>query len=612
MEEPSITEELETVTVRILEVGAQNQEGHERATSRPPSEIRGVKRPAEDEDMDNARGEGDGGDAETMTETPAALSKNQQKKLKRQKRWEEKKLHMKEKRKEKRHDRKERKKLEREAEIAAAAEGREPALGQPPKRDPGKRAQVPVSVIIDCQFEKYMMEKELVSLCSQVTRCYSENKNSQFPVHLFVSSYSGAMKTRYETALANQHQNWKGIHFREGDFMEVAKEAKELMASPRGGKTIELLERGRDASLSFVVPVQDGKRPKKSTPVVETEAEDVDRSVVYLTADSPYTLNCLEPNTCYVIGGIIDKNREKGLCYKIARERNVRTAKLPIGEFMVMQSRHILATNHVMDIILKYLELGNWADAFMRVIPTRKGGKLKEDDDATTEADQAEGRDENNVENGGTGAGAEQREQEDEEIVDRDAAQGSRAPVGTAESEGLDAQQPEVEGANADEGLQKNVLGQKEWSAPPVEREEIRDPVGTAEGSREADPTSHPAHLSIIWLPVIEGMCVEVSGSITSGSSKKFPFAVATSMLLPDIITFDTTGSVSTRSRTRQGCSTCTGPRSFFNVPLISGEHLKPTRNDEMIDSVKQSRLGTPLCLVSADKYPLATMGVSA
>ncbi|RYP65588.1 hypothetical protein DL771_008242 [Monosporascus sp. 5C6A] len=494
MEEPSTSNGLETIAVKILEVEAQNQEGHERATSGTPSETRGVKRPAEDEDVDDARSEANGGDAETTAEASAALSKNQQKKLKRQKRWEEKKLHMKEKRKEKRHDRKARKKLEREAEIAAAAaEGREPALGHPPKRAPGKRAQVPVSVIIDCQFEKYMMEKELVSLCSQVTRCYSENKSSQFPVHLFVSSYSGAMKTRYETAMENQHRNWKGIHFREGDFMDVAKEAKELMASPQGGKTTELLERGRDASLSFAVPVQDGKKPRKSTPVVETEAEDVDRSVVYLTADSPYTLNRLEPNTCYVIGGIIDKNREKGLCYKIARERKVRTAKLPIGEFMVMQSRHILATNHVMDIMLKYLELGNWADAFMRVIPTRKGGKLKEDDDATTEADQAEGREENNVENGGTGAGTEQRKQEDVEMVDGDAAQGNRVPVGTAESEGLDAQQPELEGANADEGLQKNALGQKEWSAPPVEREEIRDPVGTAAGSREVDPVSFSA-----------------------------------------------------------------------------------------------------------------------
>ncbi|RYP19438.1 hypothetical protein DL766_008448 [Monosporascus sp. MC13-8B] len=484
MDEPSTTNRLKTVAAEKAEVEAQSPEGHKSATGRTPREISGVKRPAEDEDVDGARGEANGGGADTTTETPAALSKNQQKKLKRQKRWEEKKLQMKEKRKEKRHDRKERKKLEREAEIAAAAaEGREPALGQPPKRDPGKRAQVPVSVIIDCQFEKYMMEKELVSLCSQVTRCYSENKNSQFPVHLFVSSYGGAMKARYETALENQHQHWKGIRFREGDFMEVSKEAKELMASPQGGKTTELLEKGRDSSLTFVVPVQDGRKPKKSTPIVETEAEGVDKSVVYLTADSPYTLNYLEPNTCYVIGGIIDKNREKGLCYKIARERNVRTAKLPIGEFMVMQSRHILATNHVMDIMLKYLELGNWADAFMRVIPTRKGGKLKEDDDATTEADQAEGREENNAENGGAGAGTEPRKREDVEMVNGDAAQRSRAPVGTVESEGLNAQQPEVGAVNADEGLQKNVLGQKEWSAPPVEQEGIQDPVGTVAGS---------------------------------------------------------------------------------------------------------------------------------
>ncbi|OTA80249.1 hypothetical protein M434DRAFT_86596 [Hypoxylon sp. CO27-5] len=321
----------------------------------------GLKRPlpsdVSSDHVDRKRNKGENdpeeGKDDSSTDAPP-LSKNQLRKLRRQKMWEEKKKEKRDVRKQKRRDKKERKLLEREAEIAAAAaEGREPILEEKPHREPV--IKVPVTVIIDCQFEKYMMEKELVSLGNQVTRCYSDNKNAKHPVHLFISSYGGQMKKRNETVLNNQHKNWKNIHFVEGDFVDAAAEAKTLMNE---------------------------MKKQKTAPAPEPEADDVDKSIVYLTADSPYTIDRLEPNTCYVIGGLIDKNREKGLCYKIARQRNVRTAKLPIGDFMVMSTRHVLATNHVLEIMLQWLQTGDWRTAFMKVIPQRKGGKLKEDTSA--------------------------------------------------------------------------------------------------------------------------------------------------------------------------------------------------------------------------------------
>ncbi|KAH6653046.1 guanine-1-methyltransferase-domain-containing protein [Truncatella angustata] len=271
------------------------------------------------------------------------MSKNQLRKLKRQKLWEEKKADRKDKRKEKRHNQQDRRRQEKEAEIAqAAAEGREPVFHKKERsRDPKNKTQVPVSIIIDCQYEDYMFEKEQISLSSQVTRSYSDNRTAQHPVHLCVSSFGGKLKQRFDTTLVGQYQKWKGITFAEDDFPEL-------------------------------------------------EADDVDKSIVYLTADSPYVLDRLEPNTNYVIGGIIDRNRHKGLCYKVARERNVRTAKLPIGEYMVLQDRHVLATNHVVEIMLRWLELGDWGEAFMKVIPQRKGGKLKDDADGSEVAHEDE------------------------------------------------------------------------------------------------------------------------------------------------------------------------------------------------------------------------------
>ena len=457
---------------------------------------RGVKRPARDQDdanghdhdSDDCQGD-DGSDIRGTTETDG-LSKNQLKKLKKQKRHEEKKAFMKIKRKEKRQGRRERKRLEKQTEIAAAAaEGRQPVLTHQPKRDPSQRTQVPLTVIVDCQFEQYMLEKELVSLCSQVTRCYSDNRVSRFPAHLFVSSYGGAMKKRFETDLANQHQGWKDIHLREADFIEVAREAKELMVGPQVGTATEILEKGEHGdNISLIQPAFESKRSKRTALPPEPEAKDVDKSIVYLTADSPYTIDRLEPNTCYVIGGIIDKNREKGLCYRIAREKNVRTAKLPIGEFMVLQSRHVLATNHVMDIMLKYLELGDWGEAFMRVIPTRKGGKLRDEDAATdvaTDPDQDVTKEgyENHDGVGQSEPGDGEKTPEDPAPLERARPKEDGLSGDVTEPNGASSHGPaEVEGADADEGLRKNALGEREWSSPPVDHEKLPDLAESANG----------------------------------------------------------------------------------------------------------------------------------
>ena len=117
--------------------------------------------------------------------------------------------------------------------------------------------------------------------------------------------------------------------------------------------------------------------------------------VIYLTSDSPDTLTELKPYHTYIIGGIVDKNRHKGICYKKALDRNdelkvesvinsdpttvnkIKTAKLPIGEYMNMTARHVLTTNHVVEIMLKWLETGDWGEAFLAVMPKRKGGTLK-------------------------------------------------------------------------------------------------------------------------------------------------------------------------------------------------------------------------------------------
>uniref|UniRef100_A0A3Q2X000 tRNA (guanine(9)-N(1))-methyltransferase n=1 Tax=Haplochromis burtoni TaxID=8153 RepID=A0A3Q2X000_HAPBU len=95
--------------------------------------------------------------------------------------------------------------------------------------------------------------------------------------------------------------------------------------------------------------------------------------LVYLTSDSPNVLTELDPQRAYVIGGLVDHNHHKGLTFERATELGISHAQLPLSSFVKMNSRKVLAVNHVFEIILAYLEKGSWQEAFFTVLPQRKG-----------------------------------------------------------------------------------------------------------------------------------------------------------------------------------------------------------------------------------------------
>ena len=313
-----------------------------------------------------------------LTSTAAPLSKNQQKKLKRQQAWDAQRDERKRRRKEKRQTIRARK---RDAYAAAAAEARAAGLDPKTVLAPPKppSVSVPISIIIDCSFEDYMGNKELVSLSSQIQRSYSEVRAAPYRPHLLISSWGGNLKQRFELGMNATHQYWKGIQFIEGDILEASKVATELMGSPRGGEVIDVLK-----------PREGEEAMRLEDPNSEPE-EVSEENIVYLSSDSPNLLERLEPGTSYVIGGLVDKNREKGLCHRLARKRGIRTAKLPIGEYMVMNSRQVLATNHVVEIILRWLECGDWGTAFLKAIPKRKDARLRNGNSAVESVEPGEG-----------------------------------------------------------------------------------------------------------------------------------------------------------------------------------------------------------------------------
>ncbi|EPQ65538.1 tRNA methyltransferase [Blumeria graminis f. sp. tritici 96224] len=345
---------------------------------------------------------------ETSGSQAPAMSKNQLKKQRRREQWELGRADRASRRRDKIKEKKLRKAEER-AELAdKITRGELPAPTAENRIRSARPVQVPIGLVLDVDFNELMTEKEIISLGAQLTRCYSLNRSAPYKTHLAISSWGGALKTRFENILANTHLGWNGVFFFENeDFVAAGETLHKVMMAPGGGKVISTLVRDEktmsgqtemvattglpfpenptDHSVSTQVhetqdySFQDKiiESKKGSSSAATTPASITTPSLIYLTSDSPNTLQYLKPNTTYIIGGIVDKNRHKGLCYKRACERGIPTAKLPIGDYMKMQSRTVLTVNHVVEIMLKWIATNNWGESLTSVIPKRKQAVLR-------------------------------------------------------------------------------------------------------------------------------------------------------------------------------------------------------------------------------------------
>lgn len=291
-----------------------------------------------------------------------ALSKNQRKKLLKKERWEAGRDDRKAHRKVKARARKERQRAARAETLskddpATAEESKGKKLNRRDAKRAGYRQSVtlPITFVLDCGFDGLMIDKERTSLSSQITRCYSDNSKAPYRSHLVVSSFDGFLKERFDTVLEKVYEKWKGVKFfMDEDYVAAAQSAQTFMKGPHGGEMA-----GMFADYS------------------KDEATKETGEIIYLTSDSPDILTELKPYNTYIVGAIVDKNRHKNLCYKRAMDRGIKTAKLPISDYMDMASRFVLTTNQVVEIMVRWLQLGDWGQAFDAVIPKRKGGVMK-------------------------------------------------------------------------------------------------------------------------------------------------------------------------------------------------------------------------------------------
>uniref|UniRef100_A0A673K9U0 tRNA methyltransferase 10 homolog A n=1 Tax=Sinocyclocheilus rhinocerous TaxID=307959 RepID=A0A673K9U0_9TELE len=177
-----------------------------------------------------------------------------------------------------------------------------------------RRSAEPSSLrlVIDCSFDNLMVLKVRQSPRSVNTAV----SHSQF----YLTSQGGQLKQVMDE-INKGWVNWKDVHFKPDAFHEIMKK------------------------------------------------EDL----VYLTSDSPNVLQELDEAKAYVIGGLVDHNHHKGITFGRAQELGIAHAQLPLGSFVQMNSRKVLAVNHVFEIILAFLEKRDWQEAFFTVLPQRKG-----------------------------------------------------------------------------------------------------------------------------------------------------------------------------------------------------------------------------------------------
>uniref|UniRef100_A0A669BFA3 tRNA methyltransferase 10 homolog A n=2 Tax=Oreochromis niloticus TaxID=8128 RepID=A0A669BFA3_ORENI len=238
------------------------------------------------------------------------LSKRQRKKLMKQQKWEEER----EQRKQRRKERKQQRRLQRQSHQ----EGGEVQSA----RKRARREATPSSLrlVVDCSFDSLMLIKDVHKLHKQIQRCYAENRRASHPVQFYLTSLGGQLRQSMDEK-DKGWVNWKDIHIQTEHYTEVVSQEE----------------------------------------------------LVYLTSDSPNVLTELDPRKAYVIGGLVDHNHHKGVTFERAKELGISHAQLPLSSFVKMNSRKVLAVNHVFEIILAYLEKGSWQEAFFTVLPQRKG-----------------------------------------------------------------------------------------------------------------------------------------------------------------------------------------------------------------------------------------------
>lgn len=184
---------------------------------------------------------------------------------------------------------------------------------------------------IDLSMTNHMSKKELSRLAGQIRRLYGSNKKADRPFWIYLTGFTTDSPLYEECLRMND------------------------------GFSSYLLDRTEEDCFSLF-PLE---------------------TLVYLTPDSDHALENVDLNKVYILGGLVDESIQKKVTFQKAQEHSVKTARLPIQEYMVKcqngKNYHseILTINQVFDILSTYFETQNWPEALKKGVSSRKGYVLQ-------------------------------------------------------------------------------------------------------------------------------------------------------------------------------------------------------------------------------------------
>ncbi|CAG7838643.1 unnamed protein product [Allacma fusca] len=182
-------------------------------------------------------------------------------------------------------------------------------------------------VVIDCQFEERMSEKEQKRFAQQIRRVYSSNRVAENPLHLYLTSL---------------------------------------------GESSPLFKICCQLNSGFEQYVID--RTGKSVTELFTDVKD---EVVYLSPDAKVELEEFHPGRIYVVGGIVDETTRKNISRRFAQGSNISSARIPIDKYFSKSEtgtfKKVLTINQVIDIVIEWHRSKDWVQAIQAGLPKRTG-----------------------------------------------------------------------------------------------------------------------------------------------------------------------------------------------------------------------------------------------
>lgn len=297
------------------------------------------------------------------------ISKKQMKKLKKKEEWLKKMAEVKKYKKEKKKEKKRIKKEQKEQEEKINP--KEPKEGNTQKNKENipfkskkeikeefkQKCKNGMRVVIDCDFEHLMDERGNKSMARQITDIYAINRSSSNPFRLILYGVGKQIK---ECLKKSSYENWLGVEvYLKEEYPTFDKFIEEVLY----------------------------KEDKNSLNVIK-------KNIYYLTADSENNIEILETNATYIIGGIVDRNKYKGLSFNKAKELGLNHGKFPIGQYLKLNSSQVLTTNHTYHILNEFSIKHDWKEAFVSVVPKRKQ-EIEEEEEGEENEDKSEIDEEN-------------------------------------------------------------------------------------------------------------------------------------------------------------------------------------------------------------------------